>query len=551
MQEALFPADAAVAVDDVFDGAVDFEADVAAVAAAPMHRKTAKIRFILHGSTMTEFSGEQKPHPLLPPLADWGETPAIGDGTVTISGVELEGRSRRVAVALARRGLHKGDRLAVVVRSSLDAVVVIVGALRRGLVVVPINPGYQESELGHVLADSGAALVVVAEACAALAALAAVAGPAVVTTAALLGEADVVADDAEGVVAVDDDDLALLVYTSGTTGRSKGCAHTAGGLARGIGALVDLWGIDKNDVVVNPLPLFHVHGLCVCLLGALMRGAATRLVPAFSPAAVVEAVFRGGTVLMSVPTMVHRLMQSLDEDADFAEALGRLRLMTCGSAALSAELLLRFRAKTGLTILERYGMTETLITLSNPLTGARKPGSVGWPVPGTRIRVVDDELQVKSPGMMRGYWRREDADATAFTTGDGDDAGWFLTGDVVAIDDDGAVRIVGRASHDVLKVGGFKISAREIEEQLERHPAVAEVCVVGVADEEWGEKIVAVVVLRETMTLTLAEAQAATALTAAKKPRSLVVVSELPRNAMGKVMKAVVKARLLSASAAR
>lgn len=510
---------------------------------------------------MTGLSAQQKAHPLFSTLSSWGAAAAVGDGVTIVSGVELERRSRGVAVALARRGLHKGDRLAIVVRSSLDAVVVIVGALRRGLVVVPINPGYQESELGHVLADSGAVLVVVADACAALAA---VAGPAIVTAAALLGEADVVAEDvaedAEGVVAVDDDDLALLIYTSGTTGRSKGCAHTAGGLARGIGALVDLWGIDKNDVVVNPLPLFHVHGLCVCLLGALLRGAATRLVTAFSPAAVVEAIVGGvggvggGTVFMSVPTMVHRLMAALDEDSAFAEALGRLRLMTCGSAALSAELLLRFRAKTGLTILERYGMTETLITLSNPLTGARKPGSVGWPVPGTRIRVVDDELQVKSPGMMRGYWRRPDADAQAFTSGAGDDAGWFITGDVVAVDDDGAVRIVGRASHDILKVGGFKISAREIEEQLEAHPAVAEVCVVGVADEEWGEKIVAVVVLRPSMTLTLAEAQAATALTAAKKPRSLVVVSELPRNAMGKVMKAVVKARLsdpLSASAAR
>lgn len=491
--------------------------------------------------------GQSMTHPLFAALssATASSSLALVDGDRRLTFAELERASAGVAAALARRGVVKGDRVAVVVQSSVDAVIVMVGALRRGAVVVPVNPGYKHEELAHVLDDAGCEFVVDGEGSDVVAA---VKGDRVVVSAAdLVVEGSVEGSIAgAGVVDVEPDDLALLIYTSGTTGRSKGCAHTAGGLAEGIGALVDLWGITADDVVINALPLFHVHGLCVCLLGALLRGAQTTLVTHFSVDAVVAAVAAGGTVFMSVPTMVHRILAAFDARPDDAGVIARLRLMTCGSAALSAEMLLRFRERTGLTLLERYGMTETLITLSNPLVGARKPGSVGLPVPGVAVRVVDDELQVRGPGVMRGYWNRDDADAESFVV---DEAGhrWFKTGDVVARDDDdGAVRIVGRASQDIAKVGGFKISLREIEEQLERHAAVHEVSVVSVADDEWGEKIVAVVVLRAGASLTLDEAQAATALTAVKKPRALVVVDALPRNAMGKVMKPQLKAQLKS-----
>ena len=458
---------------------------------------------------------------------------------------ELERGSAVVAAALARRGLAKGERVAWVVRSSVDAVVVLVGCLRRGLVVVPVNPGYQEQELAHLLDDSGATLVVEdVGADGPCAPLAAVLGARPLTTTAALCAGEV-ADDISVDVDVDDEDLALLIYTSGTTGRSKGCAHTAGGLARGIDALMSLWGVSDDDVIVHALPLFHVHGLCVALLGALLRGATTRLLPRFSAEAVVDAAATGGTVFMSVPTMIHRLLGHLDARPVDGAVLGRLRLLSCGSAALSADHLVAFRDKTGLTILERYGMSETLITLSNPLHGARKPGSVGRAVPGTSLRIVDDELQVKTPGMMRGYWNRPDADAEVFV-----DDGWFTTGDVVSVDDDGAVSIVGRASQDILKVGGYKLSTREIEEQLERHPAILEVAVVGEPDAEWGERVVAVVALRKApagqppFTLTLQDAQAAVHLHESKKPRRLVVVDALPRNALGKVQKPLVKALL-------
>ena len=300
-----------------------------------------------------------------------------------------------------------------------------------------------------------------------------------------------------------------------------------------------LWGLNADDVVVNALPLFHVHGLCVALLGALLRGAGTVLCARFSPQAVVDAVGAGGTVFMSVPTMIHRLLDHLESHPAQAAMLGTLRLVTCGSAALGGDLLRAFQAQTGLTILERYGMSETLITVSNPLVGERKAGCVGYAVPGVQIRIVDDELQLKTPGMMKGYWNRPDADLEVFV-----DDGWFKSGDVVSVDDDGALRIVGRASQDILKVGGYKLSTREIEEHLERHPAVVEVAVVGQPDPEWGEQVVAIVVLRPGLTMTLKQARAAVNLHESKKPRRIIVVDALPRTAMGKVQKSLLKALL-------
>lgn len=502
------------------------------------------------------------------PFSPRGVAWSLSDGVRVVDVGGFDAATARAAAWFAARGLPRGARVVLITKSSIDAVVVLFGAWRAGLVVVPANPGYQAHELGHVVVDSGAVLVVVdgdgavdlgaGAGADVVAARVVVAGetspprpPSPPAPQAERVEEKQAAHDAARVVVdgrdVDDDDLALLIYTSGTTGRAKGCAHTFGGLRDGIGALMELWGVGDADVVVNPLPLFHVHGLCVCLLGALLRGASVRLVPHFSAEAVVDVVEgAGGTVLMTVPTMVHRLLALLDGESAGSDAaergrrvLARLRLATCGSAALSAAQLERFRAHTGLTLLERYGMSETLITLSNPLVGERRAGAVGWPVPGTRVRVVDDELWVSGPGMMRGYWQRPDADREVFV--DDDDGRWFRTGDVVDVAADGCVRIVGRASQDIVKVGGFKIATREIEEQLEAVDAVAEVSVVGVPDDEWGEQIVAVVVLRPGHTLTLDEAQARTRLASVKKPRRLVVVDALPRNGLGKVVKPAVR----------
>lgn len=464
-------------------------------------------------------------------------------------------------------GLRRGDVVVVVGRAGLSTVRILLALLAEGIVAVPTNPAYLERELAHVFADSGARLVVETadESARSIAVIAAadavgvrVVGSDDVIAAALTAEdlgnddssddSDDNSDDAHD--GDHDDDVAMLIYTSGTTGRSKGCAHTHRDLRAGIGALMRQWEIGPDDVVINPLPLFHVHGLCVCLLGALWHGARVILVDRFTPAAIVDAVHAGGTVLMTVPTMIHRLLGHFDDTtrgADDAAVIGRLRLVTCGSAALSAASLVAFRERTGLTILERYGMSETLITLSNPLHGERVAGAVGRPVPGTTIRVVDDELQLRTPGMMRGYWNqagRHPADDEVFVEADADDVDqrpWFRTGDAVSVDDDGVVRIVGRMSQDILKVGGFKLSTREIEEAVATHDDVAEVAVIGLPDDEWGERVCACVVVRAGRTLTLEALQAHVQLAAAKKPRALLVVDALPRNALGKVTKPALK----------
>jgi acyl-CoA synthetase (AMP-forming)/AMP-acid ligase II len=304
---------------------------------------------------------------------------------------------------------------------------------------------------------------------------------------------------------------------------------------------------------VLALPLFHVHGLGIGVHGALLHGMAIELVPRFSAAAVIGAIEHGGTIFMGVPTMYRILLEHLDAHPDDAAILARARLFTAGSAALPVADFERFEALTGHRILERYGMSETLITLSNPAHGERRPGAVGLPVPGFEARIVDDhgqdcaagvpgELWVRGIGLMREYWRQPEATQAAFRDG------WFMTGDVATRDPDGYVRILGRRSVDIIKSGGFKISAREIEEVLAEHPAVADLAVVGLSDPRWGQKIAVVVVpvpgyplADRQMHLTLFRdlvGLASARLADYKKPRVLAVVSDLPRNALGKIQKA-------------
>jgi acyl-CoA synthetase (AMP-forming)/AMP-acid ligase II len=475
-------------------------------------------------------------------LANPQVTALADDSGYFYSALDLGQSASAVGRLLRNAGVQKNERVAVVARGGRDTVLTLLGIFAAGAVAVPVNPGYQHEEVAHVLRDSGARLVIETveqEPSAAVAAVCATLSLPWRSAAALVAEAG--RDDGPGLLAPAADDDALIIYTSGTTGRSKGCVHTHGGLYRGLSALMQLWGIGPGDVVVDALPLFHVHGLCVALLGPLWAGAAVRLVERFSPSSMLEAIDAGGTVAMTVPTMVFRLLEHFAAHPDDVARCKRLRLLTCGSAALSPAQLEAFRTTTGLTILERYGMSETLITLSNPLDGERVPGAVGRPVPGTRIRVVDDELQVQTPGMMRGYHNRSDADDEVFVVDD-DGHRWFRTGDAVSVDDDGVVRIVGRLSQDILKVGGYKLSTREIEEAIASHADVAEVTVVGLPDEQWGERVCAVVVPRPGCVLTLEQLQQHVHLAVTKKPRALLLVDVLPRNALGKVQKHLVKA---------
>ena len=294
------------------------------------------------------------------------------------------------------------------------------------------------------------------------------------------------------------------------------------------------------------LPLFHVHGLGIGVYGARIHGLCIDLLPRFEAARVVESLRGGASIFMGVPTMYAMLLEHLDEHPGDADALRGARLFTSGSAALPAHDFERFERLTGHRILERYGMTETLLTLSNPLDGERRPGSVGSPVPGCEVRVVSEsgkdcpagvagELWVRWPGLMSGYWNNPTATADAFCDG------WFRTGDVVSRDADGYVRIVGRSSVDIIKSGGFKISAREIEEVVAQHPNIEEVAIVGLPDPKWGERIVVVVVVRAPVgaakLLEELSAHVAARLADYKKPRAVLIVDELPRNALGKLQK--------------
>jgi acyl-CoA synthetase (AMP-forming)/AMP-acid ligase II len=266
-----------------------------------------------------------------------------------------------------------------------------------------------------------------------------------------------------------------------------------------------------------------------------LHGTTIRLHPRFEPARIVaDFAAHGATVFMGVPTMYVQLLEQLSPDD--ARVLARARLFTAGSASLSPSVFARFEALTGHRILERYGMTETLITLSNPLVGERRPGTVGTPVAGVEIRIVDGELQVRGDSLMRGYWNDRPADFVD---------GWFRTGDVALADPDGYVRIVGRLSTDIVKSGGFKLSTAEIEDVLREHPAVADVAVIGVADAKWGERVCAVIVPRgEPPTREQLAAHCRAALADYKTPRQLVLVDELPRNAMGKVEKTRLRAAI-------
>ncbi len=487
---------------------------------------------------------------------------SVGDAHLTFG--DLGDRARRWAGALQGLGVAPGDRVACVLGTSLDLIEVVLGAYLAGAIHVPVNTRYGALEVEHILRDSGATILLTEHDAPARGFAAALIDglplERVVVRGGDLGlEAHessldalrVTATPTQGPPPVCDDDPALFIYTSGTTGRSKGVVHTYASIVAAIGALTDLWRFSPDDDLVLALPLFHVHGLGIGVHGTLIQGNRALLHARFDPAAVADEVADGATVFMGVPTMYHRIVAAIDADPSLGDALSGARLFTSGSAALSADLFARFEAHTGHRILERYGMSETMLTLSNPYEPeARRPGTIGFPIAGVEARVVTEEgvvvtepgevgeLQVRGATMMREYWRAPERTAESF------DGGWFRTGDVVTRDADGYVSHRGRASVDILKCGGYKLSAREIEEVIARHPDVEEVAVLGAPDEEWGQRIVAAVVAREGARerdlgawLEALRERVAQELAPYKRPSQVVVLDEIPRNALGKVQK--------------
>jgi malonyl-CoA/methylmalonyl-CoA synthetase len=410
-------------------------------------------------------------------------------------------------------------------------------------VLAPLHPPRERA----ALVDDAAPLLLLASPALAAAAAASSLGRPVLRVEAEEVHAPAAADGER--FAPSPDDLALLVHTSGTTTRPKGVLLRHHHVDAQCAALGDVWRMGPGDTLVHALPLHHVHGLVISLLTALRAGGRVDLLPAFDASAVLEAC-EDATVFMGVPTMYARLLDALDAQGATARersraALSRLRLCTSGSAGLPVSLGERWRDHVGSYPVERFGMTELGVALSNPVEGERVPGSVGRPLPGVRIRVIDEtgaearegELLVAGPTVFEGYYERPAETAAAFLERDGER--WFRTGDTVHLADDGSVRILGRTSVDILKSAGYKLSAPEIEEAIRRHPAVRDAAVVGLPDDTYGQVVAAAVVLRAGGATTPGALVdfLRDELAHYKLPRLVRIVDDLPRTALGKVRK--------------
>ena len=418
---------------------------------------------------------------------------------------EIEARSNRVANALRARGFQKGDRLCVYLANSVELIDIFLACVKLGVIFVPINVLYRDREIDHITRD---------------------AEPREVITSA----PEAPDDTDRPYESLDGDTPAAIIYTSGTTGASKGAILTHNNFMHNSRNLLSAWQITDADRLLLALPLFHVHALGNGLHCWLMSGCRMRLLERFDHRTAADAFldFRP-TLFFGVPTIYVRLLDAPPEIAS------SMRLFVSGSAPLPAHVFEQFRERFGHTILERYGMTETFMTLSNPYAGERRAGTVGFPLPGVSVRIVDGELQVKSPAVFAGYWRNPDATAAAF------EDGWFKTGDLASVSEDGYYTLLGRKS-DLIISGGFNIYPREIEEVLLEQSGVREAAVVGVEDKVRGEVPVAYIV-GEVSDDDLERACRAQ-LASFKVPRKFIRVDAIPRTALGKVQKHLLAHRL-------
>jgi malonyl-CoA/methylmalonyl-CoA synthetase len=417
----------------------------------------------------------------------------------------MDARSDRMAESLVEQGLTQGDRLCVQLANCIELIDIYIACVKLGVIFVPINILYRDREVNHILNDAEPKLFIT----------------------------EPRASTSEQTVAyptLDGDSPAALVYTSGTTGQSKGAILTHNNFAANALNLITCWQITHQDRFLLALPLFHVHALGNGLHCWLISGCRMRLLERFEHQTATEQFldFRP-TLFFGVPTIYVRLLET---DREAARQIGgAMRLFVSGSAPLPAHVMEEFRTLFGHTILERYGMTETIMNISNPYTGERRPGSVGLPLPGVSVRLSETgEVLLKGPNVFAGYWKRDDATRDAFVDG------WFKTGDIATRSDDGYYTLSGRKS-DLIISGGFNIYPREIEEFLMEQPEIAEAAVVGVADRLRGEIPVAYIVVREAIDPDVLIERCKAKLASFKVPRRVELVEALPRNALGKVQK--------------
>ena len=436
---------------------------------------------------------------------------------------EIEDAGNRMARALAARGFKTGDRLCVHLANCVEFIELFLACVKLGVIFVPINILYRDREIEHIVRD---------------------AEPKAVVGAGELRELVHAARSADGQervqVAMDGDAPTAIVYTSGTTGVSKGAVLTQNNFAANALNLITCWQMTHADRLLLPLPLFHVHGLGNGLHTWLISGCRLQLLERFEhqKASAILTDLRP-TVFFGVPTIYVRLLET--PPAAAREVGAGMRLFVSGSAPLAAQVLEDFRSLFGHTILERYGMSETLMNLSNPYLGERRAGTVGFPLPGVSVRLVNadgaevadgetGEIHLRGPNVFAGYWKRPGATRAAFADG------WFRTGDLAVRSPDGYYTLVGRRS-DVIISGGFNIYPREIEEFLTEQPEIGEAAVVGVADRVRGEVPVAYIVVRSPVESDELKTRCRAALASFKTPRAFITVEKLPRNAMGKVQK--------------
>ena len=477
---------------------------------------------------------------------------------------ELDGLANRTASYLQSLGLQPGDRVALQLSKCLEFILLHLATTRLGAITLPLNLAYPPDELKYFLEDSGAKLFFALE-------------PSREKIQAILPDLTdlqecVFLDPAEPdrfialisnkqiqipvsqFLAANPHDTTVIIYTSGTTGRPKGAEITHGNLITNLQALHTTWGWQADDVLLHVLPIFHVHGLIVALHGALHAGATALLMREFEARKTLQTlVERGCTVLMAVPTIHQRLLNVPDAKSF---DLSHMRLITSGSDRLPDEVFTGFQRTFGHTLLERYGMTETGMNCSNPLHGERRIGSVGLPLPGVQVRIIDPEshgllpdgeigeLEIRGPNVFKGYWRQPEKTVESFS-----EDGWFRSGDLGFREKDGYISLCGR-SKDLIISGGLNIYPPEVERVLVEHPSIAACAVIGCPDQEWGERVTAVVVLNQDEAVSGSDliAFCRERLAPYKSPKSVIFRKELPRNALGKVQKAELRATVCSES---
>ena len=456
-----------------------------------------------------------------------GDKVVLRAGERSITRDELRAEAGKIAGGLSAKGVAAGDRVAVYAANSLEWVLAYLGVQRSGAVAVMMNPDYHRSEAEHILHDSEPRYAI-----------------------ADAKRAEIVRSIGVGVIAIEDlprggitampdltpESPAAILYTSGTTGRPKGALLDQGNLLAQARGAIEVWRWTGGDVLVHALPLFHLHGLGMGLHGTLLSGASATLIP-FTPEHVVHELTHGGTMLFGVPSMYQRLCEWLEEHPT---DLSHVRVFVCGSAPLPPALFERCERLLGQKPIERYGITEGGIVVTNPYDGPRQPGRVGYPFPGVEVKLGEqNEVQRKGGQVFTGYWRNPQATKEAFT-----DDGFFRTGDVGEIGEDGSLAIRGRIK-ELIITGGFNVYPREVELVLEEHPSVHEVAVAGMPSERWGEEVTAFVVpapaaaLDEHALIAFAHER----LASYKCPKRVVRVDSLPRNAMGKIQRSVLVAQ--------